>query len=162
MLVVNYSPLLLFASSLLALMSAFTGLILTNGLSERTAEARKKIIVQAAIVLGGGIWSTHFVAMLALDLPVLAVAGFLLVMFSEPIAHLLLGDVGHASLIPLVAVTVITRYLTPQLYAARAADRRAAATVLGLVERDVGVDQEFARVRSVCEVIAESDTGAKA
>ena len=31
--------------------------------------------------------------------------------------------------IPLVLVTVITRYLTPQLYAAREADRRAAATV---------------------------------
>lgn len=33
------------------------------------------------------------------------------------------------ALIPLIAVTVITRYLTPRLYAARAADRRAAATV---------------------------------
>lgn len=33
------------------------------------------------------------------------------------------------ALVPLVAVTVITRYLTPQLYAARSADRRAAATV---------------------------------
>ncbi|MGA0239543.1 MAG: ATP-binding cassette domain-containing protein [Acidimicrobiales bacterium] len=33
------------------------------------------------------------------------------------------------ALVPLVAVTVITRYLTPRLYAARAADRRAGATV---------------------------------
>ena len=40
-------------------------------------------------------------------------------------------DVGAAliALVPLAAVTIITRYLTPQLYAARAADRRAAATV---------------------------------
>ncbi len=40
-------------------------------------------------------------------------------------------DTGAAliALVPLVAVTVITRYLTPRLYAARAADRRAGATV---------------------------------
>ena len=40
-------------------------------------------------------------------------------------------DAGAAliALVPLVAVTVITRYLTPRLYAARAADRRAGATV---------------------------------
>jgi ATP-binding cassette subfamily B protein len=40
-------------------------------------------------------------------------------------------DVGAAliALVPLVTVTIITRYLTPRLYAARAADRRAGATV---------------------------------
>ncbi len=40
-------------------------------------------------------------------------------------------DTGAAliALVPLVAVTVMTRYLTPRLYAARAADRRAGATV---------------------------------
>lgn len=40
-------------------------------------------------------------------------------------------DVGAAlvALVPLVVVTVITRKLTPRLYAARDADRRAAATV---------------------------------
>lgn len=40
-------------------------------------------------------------------------------------------DAGAAlvALVPLVAVTLITRRLTPRLYAARAADRRAAATV---------------------------------
>ncbi|MCP3936078.1 MAG: ABC transporter ATP-binding protein [Actinomycetia bacterium] len=40
-------------------------------------------------------------------------------------------NVGAAlvALAPLVVVTVVTRHLTPRLYAARAADRRAAATV---------------------------------
>ena len=40
-------------------------------------------------------------------------------------------DIGAAlvALVPLIAVTVITRKLTPRLYAAREADRRAAATV---------------------------------
>ncbi|MGI9605340.1 MAG: ATP-binding cassette domain-containing protein [Acidimicrobiales bacterium] len=37
--------------------------------------------------------------------------------------------VALVAVIPLVVVTVITRHLTPRLYAARAADRRAAATV---------------------------------
>lgn len=91
MLVVSYNPVLLLASTILALMSAFTGLFLTNGLSRLSASARKPVIVQAAIVLGGGIWSTHFVAMLALDLPVAIVYDPAFTLASALIAILLTG-----------------------------------------------------------------------
>ena len=54
MLVVSYNPLLVGAAVLLALMAAFTGLSLANGLSRLSSRERKPMIVRAAIVLGGG------------------------------------------------------------------------------------------------------------
>lgn len=60
---------LLIAAAALALMAAFTGLCMTNGLSRLSASERKPMIVRSAIVIGGGIWSTHFVSILSMDLP---------------------------------------------------------------------------------------------
>ncbi|MBK0399481.1 LytTR family transcriptional regulator DNA-binding domain-containing protein [Limibaculum sp. M0105] len=91
MLVVSYSPLLVGAAALIALMAAFTGLSLTNGLSRLPAARRKPMIVRAAIVLGGGVWSTHFVAMLALDLPVEVFYDPVLTLASALIAILMAG-----------------------------------------------------------------------
>jgi NO-binding membrane sensor protein with MHYT domain len=91
MLIVSYSPLLVLGAALVALMAAFTGLHLTHGLSRLPAEARKPQIVKAAIVLGGGVWSTHFVAMLALDLPVAVLYDALFTLASALIAILLAG-----------------------------------------------------------------------
>ena len=68
--IVSYNPVLVAASAALALMAAFVGLSLANGLSTLSPEVRKARISSGAIVIGGGIWSTHFVAMLAVDLPV--------------------------------------------------------------------------------------------
>ncbi len=65
MLIVSYNPVLVLAAAALALMAAFTGLSLTNGLSALDVAARKARIVRAAVVIGGGIWATHIVAMLA-------------------------------------------------------------------------------------------------
>lgn len=70
MMIVSYNPVLVAASAALALMAAFVGLSLANGLSTLSPEVRKARISSGAIVIGGGIWSTHFVAMLAVDLPV--------------------------------------------------------------------------------------------
>jgi NO-binding membrane sensor protein with MHYT domain len=78
-------------AALVALMAAFTGMHLTHGLSLLSAEARKPPIVKAAIVLGGGIWSTHFVAMLALDLPVAVFYDARFTLTSALIAILLSG-----------------------------------------------------------------------
>ena len=47
------------------MMSAFTGLSLTRGRSAKIIGQRQARIIMAAIGLGGGIWSMHFVAMLA-------------------------------------------------------------------------------------------------
>ena len=70
MLVVNYNPALVVAAILVAVMASFTGLRLASVLSQLAPARRKGHVVMAAVALGGGIWSTHFVAMLALRLPV--------------------------------------------------------------------------------------------
>ncbi len=70
MLTVEYDPLLVAASMLVAIMAAFTALKLTNGLSALPSARRKPVIAKAAIALGAGIWSMHFVGMLAVRLPV--------------------------------------------------------------------------------------------
>ncbi len=70
MLSVAYDPALVLASILVAVMAAFTGLRLASGLSQLDPADRRPRIAQAAIALGGGIWSMHFVAMLAMRLPV--------------------------------------------------------------------------------------------
>lgn len=57
------------ASLAVAMMAGFTGLSLTNGLSQYPSNYRKLAVSFAAIALGGGIWSMHFVAMLGLQLP---------------------------------------------------------------------------------------------
>ncbi|SDD44998.1 MHYT domain-containing protein [Ruegeria marina] len=58
------------ASLCVAMIAGFTGLSLTQGLSKRSVNQRKLAISMAAIALGGGIWSMHFVAMLGLQLPI--------------------------------------------------------------------------------------------
>lgn len=62
---------LVLASLAIALMAGFTGLSLTRGASQLTPAYRKAVVAMAAVVLGGGIWSMHFVAMLGLRLPIL-------------------------------------------------------------------------------------------
>lgn len=64
--VYSYNLWLVLASILIALMATFTGLSLTRGLSALAIGQRQLRIVMAAIALGGGIWSMHFVAMLAM------------------------------------------------------------------------------------------------
>src|SRR5579862_7479343 len=51
-------------------MASFTGLRLASGLRTREPAHRRLQIAKAAFALGGGIWSMHFVAMLALRLPI--------------------------------------------------------------------------------------------
>lgn len=70
MLDVGYDPILVAASMLVAAMAAFTCLRLTSGLADLAPAARKPRIAKAAVALGGGIWSMHFIAMLAVQLPV--------------------------------------------------------------------------------------------
>ncbi len=66
MVVYTYTSWLVVASVLIALMATFAGLSLTRGLSVLAVGQRQLHIVMAAIALGGGIWSMHFVAMLAM------------------------------------------------------------------------------------------------
>ena len=68
----GHDPLLVIASILIAIMAAFTGLRVASGLSMLDPADRRKPIAKAAIAIGGGIWSMHFVAMLAMkhDVPI--------------------------------------------------------------------------------------------
>ncbi len=66
----SYEPMMVVASVLVAIMASFTGLRLAGDLSALPIPARRIRIAEAACALGGGIWSMHFVGMLALRLPV--------------------------------------------------------------------------------------------
>jgi len=91
MLAVEYDARLVAGAVLVALMASFTGLRLASGLSALPAAARKRQIAMAAVALGGGIWSTHFVAMLALRLPVPVFYDALTTLVSALVAILLAG-----------------------------------------------------------------------
>lgn len=82
---------LVFASLLVALIAGFTGLSLTKGLSKRSTEHKKVLVALAAIALGGGIWSMHFVAMLGLQLPILFYYDAALTLASALVAILVVG-----------------------------------------------------------------------
>lgn len=66
MLVYSYDIRLVLASVAISLMAAFTALSLARGLSALPPGPRKLRIAMAAVALGTGIWSMHFVAMLAM------------------------------------------------------------------------------------------------
>ncbi|MEL7014001.1 MAG: MHYT domain-containing protein [Pseudomonadota bacterium] len=68
---VSHSPGLVAASVVIAMIAGFTGLSLTKNLSSKTVSQRKIAVALAAVALGGGIWSMHFVAMLGLQMPIL-------------------------------------------------------------------------------------------
>lgn len=88
---VSYNIPLLVGAVALAMIAGFTGLSLTNGISKLPEAMRKAAIARAATVLGGGIWSTHFVAMLALQLPVDVVYDPIYTLASALIAILVTG-----------------------------------------------------------------------
>ena len=64
-----HNPWLVIASFAIALMAGFTGLSMARGLSKVPPAQRKLRVAMAALALGGGIWSMHFVAMLGLQSP---------------------------------------------------------------------------------------------
>lgn len=88
---VHYSPFLVGASILVAIMAAFTCLRLTDGLRTLPVPRRKVRIAQASIALGGGIWSMHFIGMLAVTLPFFVTYDPLLTLSSALIAILITG-----------------------------------------------------------------------
>jgi len=89
--IASYDPILVFASVLVAVMASFTGLKLLAGLRHVDASRKKLQLGKAAVALGGGIWSMHFIAMLAVSLPVPIVYDALLTLGSVLIAILITG-----------------------------------------------------------------------
>ena len=66
MIVYTYSPWLVVLSVMIALMASFTGLSMTRGLSRQSVAQRQLRIALSSVALGGGIWSMHFLAILAM------------------------------------------------------------------------------------------------
>ena len=60
------------ASVAVSIVAAITALAMMNDLRKLPGSKRKAVIVMSAFVMGGGIWSMHFLAMLALrfDVPI--------------------------------------------------------------------------------------------
>src|ERR1700676_2564761 len=58
---------LVFLSFAVALLASYSALDMGTRLRRATGKARKLWLGGSAVVLGGGIWSMHFVAMLAFD-----------------------------------------------------------------------------------------------
>ena len=67
---VAYSPLLVTCSLAAAIMASFAALRLTSNLRLLSVGGRKARVTQAALALGVGIWSMHFIGMLAVELPI--------------------------------------------------------------------------------------------
>jgi NO-binding membrane sensor protein with MHYT domain len=77
-----YDPLLVILSVAVAILASFTALNLAGRLLAADRPARLWWLVAAAVALGGGIWSMHFVGMLALVMPMPATYGVQLTLLS--------------------------------------------------------------------------------
>lgn len=91
MLDVSYNAGLVAASVAISMMAAFTGLWLTRGLSLLGPAERQMRIAMGSVALGDGIWSMHFIAMLAIRLPIPVTYDLLPTLASLLIAILLAG-----------------------------------------------------------------------
>src|SRR5437899_6966718 len=66
----TYHPYLVALSILVAAFASYTALDLGGHVATAQGIARRAWLVAAAVTMGGGIWSMHFVAMLAFTLPI--------------------------------------------------------------------------------------------
>jgi NO-binding membrane sensor protein with MHYT domain len=65
----TYNPYLVALSALVASFASYTALDLGGHVGPARGFARRMWLLAAAITMGGGIWSMHFVAMLAFIMP---------------------------------------------------------------------------------------------
>lgn len=79
------------ASLAIAMIAAFSGLSLTQGVSRMSETVRKITVSASAVILGWGIWSMHFVAMLGLSLPIAFYFDPLVTLISALTAILFMG-----------------------------------------------------------------------
>lgn len=70
MLPVNYHPALVVLSICVAILASYTALGMANRVRATTGVARKVWLTGGALAMGLGIWSMHFIGMLAFSLPI--------------------------------------------------------------------------------------------
>lgn len=89
--VVTYDPLLVALSVVIAILGSYTGLRLARRAVPEIGPVRKAHLSGAAVTIGGGIWSMHFVGMLAASMPVPMTYDVLLTLISALVAILVTG-----------------------------------------------------------------------
>ncbi|MEM7258108.1 MAG: MHYT domain-containing protein, partial [Pseudomonadota bacterium] len=109
----SHNIFLVVASIAVSLVAAFTGLAITNSIAALPESKRKALVVMSAFILGGGIWSMHFVAMLAHE-------------FSAPVYYDSLQTLSSA----LIAILVAGLALLMLHFSARTPIRLASAGVI--------------------------------
>ena len=65
MITYTHNTSLMLVAVLVSVVAAFTGLALTNNIVHLPENTRKTLVTMSSLVVGGGIWTMHFVAMLA-------------------------------------------------------------------------------------------------
>ena len=78
-------------SILIAVFASFTVFHLVGRISHVYGIARKGLLVSSAVAMGGGIWSMHFVAMLAFSLPIQVRYDVLITLISLLVAIVMTG-----------------------------------------------------------------------
>jgi NO-binding membrane sensor protein with MHYT domain len=81
-----YDPTLVMLSIFVAITGALTGLAVTAGYERGGRRNYASALIKGAIIIGGSIWSMHFIAMLAVRLPVAVNYNFVETMLSLYIA----------------------------------------------------------------------------
>ena len=142
----GHNPWLVATSYLVALVAGATGLSLTKDLSKKSVAQRKMAVALAAIALGGGIWSMHFVAMLGLRLPILfyydaaiTLGSALIAILMVALALLLLHFTQRTKPIIIAAGTIVGAGILAMHYVGMAGMQlcRAVYTPVGLIGSSV-------------------------
>jgi len=89
--IIRYDPLLVGLSIVIAIVGAYAGLRLARRFARKSGSVRKALLSGAAVAIGSGIWSMHFVGMLAVSLPVTINYDVLLTLISALVAILMTG-----------------------------------------------------------------------
>src|SRR4051794_10346248 len=66
----NYNPLLVLASLIVAILASYTALDMAGRITTAQGRSTKWWLAGGATAMGVGIWSMHFIGMLAFSLPI--------------------------------------------------------------------------------------------
>jgi NO-binding membrane sensor protein with MHYT domain len=89
--IITYDPLLVGLSIAIAVVGSYAGLRLARRVARKSGSLRKALLSGAAVAIGSGIWSMHFIGMLAVSLPVTINYDILLTLVSALVAILVTG-----------------------------------------------------------------------
>ena len=87
----SYSPTLVALSFIAAMMASYIALDLAGRVTQSTGRAARLWLVGGAFAMGAGIWSMHFIGMLAFSLPVPMIYDFAITMLSMLFAIIISG-----------------------------------------------------------------------